>query len=61
MARRLSLLNETYIFDGGFGGLAGVRVAASRLSGSLGIVYGTGVGGIYPAYLEVAYRFGKVE
>ena len=61
VSRRLSLLNETYFFDGGLLGLAGIRIAATRISGSLGILYGTDVGGIYPAYLEVAYRFGKVK
>lgn len=61
VSRRLSLLNETYIFDGGLLGLAGIRIAATRISGSLGLLYGTYVGGIYPAYLEVTYRFGKVK
>jgi hypothetical protein len=63
VSRRVSLLNETYIVDGGFGGLAGLRLAAARLSGSLGIFYGTdGEDGIVvPAYLEVTYRFGKVK
>jgi hypothetical protein len=61
VSRRLSLLNETYFFDGGLFGLAGIRIAATRISGSLGLLYGTDVGGIYPAYLEVAYRFGKVK
>ncbi|GAB2458541.1 hypothetical protein GCM10011375_07890 [Hymenobacter qilianensis] len=63
ISRRVSLLNETYIVDGGFGGLAGLRIAAARLSGSLGILYGTdGEDGIVvPAYLEVTYRFGKVK
>ncbi|KUG07961.1 hypothetical protein ASU33_07050 [Solirubrum puertoriconensis] len=61
VSRRVSLLNETYIFSGGLGGLAGIRVAAARLSGSLGFLYATELGGIYPAYLEAAYRFGKVK
>jgi hypothetical protein len=63
VSRRLSVLNETYIVDGGFGGLVGLRMAAARLSGSLGILYGTdGEEGIFvPAYLEVTYRFGKVK
>jgi hypothetical protein len=61
VSRRLSLLNETYFFDGGLLGLAGIRIAATRISGSLGLLYGTDVGGIYPAYLEVAYRFGRVK
>ncbi|WP_324674504.1 hypothetical protein [Hymenobacter sp. GOD-10R] len=61
ISRRISLLDETYIFDGGFAGLFGLRVAATRLSGSLGFLYGTGVGGIYPVYAEVAYRFGKAR
>ena len=61
IARRISLLNETYIFSEGLAGLFGLRVAATRLSGSLGILYGTGIGSIYPAYAEVAYRFGRVR
>ncbi|UOQ66474.1 hypothetical protein [Hymenobacter volaticus] len=59
ISRRFSLLNETYIAGDGFLGLIGGRLAATRLSGSLGFVYGTSVGGFYPAYVEIAYRFGK--
>ncbi|ALW84689.1 hypothetical protein AUC43_06105 [Hymenobacter sedentarius] len=55
----VSLINETYIYDGGALGLVGGRFHAKRFSGSLGAAYGTNVGGIYPAYLEAAYRFGK--
>ncbi|MCC3151888.1 hypothetical protein Q3A66_00315 [Hymenobacter sp. BT770] len=55
----VSLLNETYIYDGGALGLVGGRFHAKRFSGSLGFVYGSNVGGIYPAYLEASYRFGK--
>lgn len=60
VSRRLFLIDETYIVDQGVGGLLGVRIAAARASGSLGLVYATKLGGIYPAYLEFAYRFGKV-
>lgn len=59
ISRRFSLLNETYIAGDGFLGLIGGRLAATRLSGSLGFVYGSSVGGFYPAYVEIAYRFGK--
>ncbi|PJJ53114.1 hypothetical protein [Hymenobacter chitinivorans] len=66
--RRLSLLNETYIYETNvFGvkqrhllGLFGARVAASRLSGTLGLAYSDG-SATAPAYLEVAYRFGQVK
>lgn len=67
VSRLFSLVNETYIanFDsnGGFGGLAGLRYAAPRFSSSLGMLYFTArnSGGVYPAYLNVAYRFGKVK
>ncbi|MFD2221340.1 hypothetical protein [Hymenobacter bucti] len=67
VSRLFSLVNETYLasFDSnsGFGGLAGVRYASPRFSGSLGMLYFTSRnnGGIYPAYLDVAYRFGKVK
>lgn len=60
VSRRLFLIDETYIVDGGLGGLLGARIAAARASGSLGLLYATNLGGIYPAYLEFAYRFGKV-
>ncbi|MBC6611082.1 hypothetical protein H8B15_09115 [Hymenobacter sp. BT507] len=59
ISRRFSLLTETYIADGGLAGLLGARVSAARVSGSLGFIYGTGLPAIYPAYLEVAYRFGR--
>ncbi|HEX8329159.1 MAG TPA: hypothetical protein VF629_16620 [Hymenobacter sp.] len=63
VARRLSLVTETYVVDGGLAGLIGARVAASRVSGSLGLLYVSGneIGGIYPAYAEFAYRFGKIK
>jgi hypothetical protein len=61
IARRISLIDETYIADGGVGGLLGVRAAASRVSGSLGFLYASGLGQIYPAYLDFVYRFGKVK
>ncbi|WP_208306776.1 hypothetical protein [Hymenobacter defluvii] len=60
ISRRFSLLNETYITDGFLAGLVGARVSAARVSGSLGFIYGTGIP-ILPAYLEVAYRFGRVR
>ncbi|WP_426060380.1 hypothetical protein [Hymenobacter sp. B1770] len=48
VARRISLLNETYILnitEQGYratliGGIAGLRVSGQRLSGSLGLLYG---------------------
>ncbi|MGI4741803.1 MAG: hypothetical protein ACRYG7_42100 [Janthinobacterium lividum] len=67
LSRLFSLVNETYIanFDsnGGFGGLAGFRYASPRFSGSLGALYYTvhNNSGIYPAYLDVAFRFGKTK
>jgi hypothetical protein len=59
VSRRISLLNETYLAGGGALGLLGV--AGPQFSGSLGFVYGSEVGGIFPAYAEVAYRFGRVK
>jgi hypothetical protein len=67
LSRLFTLVNETYLvnFDnnGGFGGLAGLRYATPRFSGSLGAVYYTSRSdsGIYPAYLDVAFRFGKIK
>ena len=67
VSRLFSLVNETYLanFDatGGLGGLVGLRYASPRFSGSLGALYYTARndGGIYPAYLGVAYRFGKIK
>lgn len=67
VSRLFSLVNETYLANfgsnGGFGGLAGLRYASPRFSGSLGALYYTarGSSGIYPAYLDVAYRFGKIK
>jgi hypothetical protein len=61
ISRRISLLNETYIYNEGLAGLIGLRIAAARISGSLGALYITNGGGIYPAYAEVAYRFGKMR
>ena len=67
LSRLFTLVNETYLanFDnsGGFGGLAGLRYATPRFSGSLGALYYTSRnnGGIYPAYLDVAFRFGKIK
>jgi hypothetical protein len=66
VARLFSLVNETYIADfgssGGLAGLAGLRYASPRFSSSLGMLYFTaGGGGLYPAYLDVSFRFGKVK
>lgn len=67
LSRLFSLVNETYVAsfdsDGLVAGLAGVRYASPRFSGSLGVLYVTArnVGGVYPAYLDVAFRFGKVK
>ena len=66
VSRLFSLVNETYLanFDsnGTLVGLAGLRYTAPRFSSSLGMLYITASnGGIYPAYLNVAYRFGKVK
>lgn len=61
LSNRFFLADENYIFNEGVGGLLGVKVAAPRISGSLGFLYATG-GDVQfvPAYLEIAYRFGKV-
>lgn len=61
VSRRLFLVDETYFVQQGVGGLLGVRLAANRASGSLGMVYATNLGGIYPAYLEFTYRIGHVK
>lgn len=67
LSRLFTLVNETYLasFDSnsGFGGLAGLRYATPRFSGSLGALYLTSrnTSGIYPAYLDVAFRFGKIK
>lgn len=66
VSRLFSLVNETYLANfgssGALVGLAGLRYAAPRFSSSLGMLYITASnGGIYPAYLNVAYRFGKVK
>ena len=57
LSRSFSLLNENYIVSGGFAGLIGGRLQGGRYGGSLGFLYGSFVGGIYPAYLEMTYRF----
>ncbi|MDO7850063.1 hypothetical protein [Hymenobacter convexus] len=59
ISRSFSLLNETYIVSSGFLGLVGGRLQGERYGGSLGFVYGSYLDGIYPAYLELTYRFGK--
>lgn len=68
VSRLFSLVNETYLFDpstsgSGLAGLAGLRYAAPRFSGSLGALYyaARNDGGLYPAYLDVAFRFGKAR
>ena len=67
LSRLFTFVNETYLasFDsnGAFGGLAGLRYATPRFSGSLGALYYTSRydSGIYPAYLDVAFRFGKIK
>jgi len=67
LSRLFTFVNETYLanFDGsgGFGGLAGLRYATPRFSGSLGALYYTSRydSGLYPAYLDVAFRFGKIK
>ncbi len=67
LSRLFSLTNETYVAsiqgEGAFGGLAGLRYAAPRFNAGLGVLYLTSryIGGVYPAYLGVGYRFGKVK
>jgi hypothetical protein len=61
VSRRFSLLNETYLAGGGALGLFGLRFAGPQTSGSLGFAYGSGIPGIFPAYAEIAYRFGRVK
>jgi hypothetical protein len=67
LSRLFTLVNETYVasFDSnsGLGGLVGLRYASPRFSGSLGALYYTARNdsGIFPAYLDVAFRFGKIK
>jgi hypothetical protein len=67
LSRLFTLVNETYLAsfdgDGGVAGLAGLRYATPRFSGSLGALYYNSRydSGIYPAYLDVAFRFGKIK
>ena len=66
LSRRFSLLNESYVGGNYLAGLAGLRVSAARLSGSLGLLYATDFGGgnrirFVPAFLEFSYRFGRVQ
>ena len=66
ISRRFSLLNESYVSGDYLAGLAGVRVSAARLSGSLGLLYATDFSGgstirFIPAFLEFSYRFGRVQ
>jgi hypothetical protein len=84
VARRISLMNETYILSVTdqfskatlVGGIMGVRVAAPRISGSLGLMYGfysysdryssayspssQNDGGAVP-FAELTFRFGKLK
>ncbi|MDJ0366250.1 hypothetical protein QMK33_13910 [Hymenobacter sp. H14-R3] len=67
ISRLFSLVNETYLTtatnnDGVFG-LAGLRYAAPRFSASLGALYYSvrSETGLYPAYLDVSLRFGKIK
>jgi hypothetical protein len=67
VSRLFSLVNETYVADfgsnGGIAGLGGLRYTSPRFSASLGILYysARNDSGVYPAYLDVAFRFGKVK
>lgn len=61
VSNRVFLVDENYIYSAGVSGLVGLRVAAPRLSGSLGILYSSQLPIFIPAYVEVAYRFGKVR
>ncbi|WP_210513652.1 hypothetical protein [Hymenobacter terricola] len=82
LGRRISLLDETYLLhysdtyqsSTGVGGIAGVRVAGPRISGSLGLMYtyesnsdtyygyngSNSYSEAYP-YAEVTFRFGRVK
>lgn len=67
VSRLFSLVNETYIAGfndiGGVAGLAGVRYSTPRFGGSLGGFYLISSQGsqLFPAYLDVSFRFGKVK
>lgn len=84
VSRRLSLIDETYIFhtedsysrDNLVAGIAGVRLAGQRLSGSFGILYtivshedinpayygsSSSINGGAIPYAEVSYRFGRLK
>lgn len=67
VSRLFSLVNETYVAtasaNDGVIGLAGLRYATPRFSASLGALYYAvrRDSGLYPAYLDVALRFGKVK
>jgi len=67
VSRLFSLVNETYIANfgsrGGLAGLGGLRYASPRFNASLGVLYfsSRNDSGVYPAYLDVAFRFGKVK
>lgn len=71
ISRSFSLVNETYLAsidkNSNFGGLGGLRYASPRFSASLGLLYyvfsytAHTEGGLYPAYLNAAFRFGKVK
>ncbi|MBJ6145792.1 hypothetical protein [Hymenobacter sp. BT559] len=67
VSRLFSLVNETYLANfgsvGGIAGLGGLRYTAPRFNASLGLLYysARNDGGVYPAYLDVGFRFGKVK
>lgn len=67
LSRLFSLVNETYLADfgstGGVAGLGGLRYTSPRFNASLGLLYYSvrNDSGVYPAYLDVAFRFGKVK
>jgi hypothetical protein len=80
LTRRISIMNETYILrisDPYFsatliGGIAGVRVASPRISGSLALLYagysnersggfGDRSDGTAIPFAEVTFRFGKIK
>jgi hypothetical protein len=83
VGRRISLMNESYVLRVSdqysnatlVGGIAGLRVAATRISGSLGLLYGyyaydsrynsgypdTDSGTQWHPFAEVTFRFGKVK
>ena len=67
VSRLFSLVNETYLADfgsiGGVAGLGGLRYTSPLFNASLGLLYysARNDSGVYPAYLDVAFRFGRVK